>query len=47
MLAEAQGAVGVRTTRPQQLHDALLDAWQREIPTVIEVVLDKQTQRLP
>lgn len=47
MLAEAQGAVGVRTTHPQQLHDALLDAWQRDIPTVIEVALDKQTQRLP
>jgi acetolactate synthase-1/2/3 large subunit len=47
LLAEAQGAVGVRTKQPQQLHDELVEAWKRDIPTVIEVVLDEETQILP
>jgi acetolactate synthase-1/2/3 large subunit len=36
-LAEAFGAVGVRAQEPEQLHAALMSAWQRSVPTVIEV----------
>jgi acetolactate synthase-1/2/3 large subunit len=36
-LAEAYGAVGVRVSKPRQLRDALETAWQRELPTIIDV----------
>lgn len=39
-LAEAYGAVGVRAHQPEQLYDALMAAWQRQLPTLIEVPLD-------
>lgn len=38
-LAEAYGAVGARATHPDQLYDALMAAWQRDVPTLIEVPL--------
>ena len=38
-LANAFGAAGVRAEGPEQLRDALLAAWQRDLPTVIEVPL--------
>lgn len=36
-LARAYGAFGCRVESPQQLHEALLEAWRRELPSVIEV----------
>ena len=38
-LAEAYGAVGTLAENPTQLQDALQAAWQRDLPTVIEVPL--------
>ena len=39
-LAEAFGAVGVRAEHPEQLYEGLKAAWQRDVPTVIEVPLE-------
>jgi acetolactate synthase I/II/III large subunit len=36
-LAQAYGAAGERADNPGALHDALLRAWQRDLPTLIEV----------
>lgn len=38
-LAEAFGAHGQRIETPEQLYEALVAAWEREGPTVIEVPL--------
>jgi acetolactate synthase-1/2/3 large subunit len=38
-LAEAHGAFGARANKPEDLHDALMAAWARDLPTVIEVPL--------
>jgi thiamine pyrophosphate-dependent acetolactate synthase large subunit-like protein len=39
-LAEAFGAHGRRAETPAQLYEVLRAAWQRDLPTVIEVPLD-------
>jgi len=36
-LAQAYGAAGVRAEHPDQVYDALMAAWQRDVPTLIEV----------
>jgi acetolactate synthase-1/2/3 large subunit len=36
-LAQAYGAIGVRAEGPDQIYDALLAAWEEELPTVIHV----------
>jgi acetolactate synthase-1/2/3 large subunit len=41
-LAESYGAAGSQVDGPQQLHDALLAAWQRDVPTVIEVPIEER-----
>jgi acetolactate synthase-1/2/3 large subunit len=38
-LAQAYGASGVRAEHPEQIYDALVDAWESDGPTVIEVPL--------
>ena len=38
-LAEASGATGERVEQPDQLYGALVAAWQRSVPTVIEIPL--------
>ena len=38
-LAEAYGASGERVEQPDQLYGALVAAWQRSVPTVIEIPL--------
>ena len=38
-LAEAYGAMGAVARTPDQLRDALLKAWQQDLPTLIEVPL--------
>lgn len=38
-LAEAFGAFGCRAENPEQLYAGLMAAWQRDLPTVIEVPL--------
>jgi acetolactate synthase-1/2/3 large subunit len=42
-LAEAYGAVGTRVEDPQQIYDALRAAWNRDIPTLIEVPIEVGT----
>ena len=39
-LAEAYGAAAQRAATPDQLHDAMRDAFERDVPTVIEVPLE-------
>jgi len=41
-LAESYGAAGCRADDPQQLYDALVAAWQRDIPTLIEVPIEER-----
>jgi acetolactate synthase-1/2/3 large subunit len=41
-LAESYGAAGCQAVDPQQLHDALVAAWQRDVPTVIEVPIEER-----
>jgi thiamine pyrophosphate-dependent acetolactate synthase large subunit-like protein len=38
-LAQAYGASGVRAEHPDQIYDALMDAWESDVPTVIHVPL--------
>jgi len=45
-LAEAYGAGSSRAEDPEQLYDALMAAWQRDVPTVIEVPLDEDIDHL-
>ena len=40
-LAEAYGAFGLRAENPDQLYDGLMAAWQRDLPTLIEVPLER------
>jgi acetolactate synthase-1/2/3 large subunit len=40
-LAEAFGAAAARVQPPEELYEQLVIAWEREIPTVIEVILDQ------
>jgi thiamine pyrophosphate-dependent acetolactate synthase large subunit-like protein len=40
-LAEAFGAAAARVQSPEELYEQLVIAWEREIPTVIEVILDQ------
>ena len=37
MLAQAHGAAGTRAENPDQIYDALMAAWERDVPTIIEV----------
>lgn len=39
-LAQAYGAAGQRVEHPEGLQEALMAAWERDLPTVIEVPLD-------
>jgi thiamine pyrophosphate-dependent acetolactate synthase large subunit-like protein len=45
-LAEACGVAGARTENPDHLYDALMTAWQRDVPTVIDVPLDESIDYL-
>ena len=45
-LAEAYGAAGARSENPDQLYDALMAAWQRDVPTIIDVPLDENIDYL-
>jgi acetolactate synthase-1/2/3 large subunit len=41
MLAKAHGAAGTRAENPDQIYCALMAAWERDVPTVIEVPIPK------
>jgi acetolactate synthase-1/2/3 large subunit len=45
-LTEAFGAASARVKSPEELFEQLVVAWEREIPTVIEVSLDKNMDYL-
>ena len=44
-LAEAYGAVGVRVAHPDQLYEALMAAWERDVPSLIEVPIPRSVAK--